>query len=104
MKISKTFLGLLILLLSSGCGSPTPTVEPTPESMPWLFCEPQIELLSENDFRVRGLALKNLEKLGTEAESAIPAIEKLLDDKEPKIRALAERVLKTIREAVAEGN
>jgi len=104
-SLQKSFLGLLMLLLFVGCGTSAPTVEPTPESTPWLFPEPQIKLLSEKDLRVRGLALKNLAKMGAKAESAIPAIEKLLEkEKEPRIRTLAEKTLSQIREAVSEGS
>lgn len=104
MAMSKALLGLTLFLFSVGCGSQTPTVEPTPESTPWLFPEPQIELLANDDFQVRGLAVKSLEKMGAKAEIAIPALEKLLEDKEPKIRVLAERALKTIREELGEAN
>ncbi len=88
-----------MLLLTIGCGkSSVPTVEPTPEKTPWLFPEPQIKLLSSGDYRVRGLAVKNLAKMGAKAEMAIPALEKLLEDKEPNVRVIAEDALKKIRE------
>ena len=89
-----------MLFQVTGCGKKVvPTVEPSPEETPWLFPEPQIKLLESDDMRVRGLAIKNLEKMGAKAEIAIPALEKLLDDKEPNIRSLAEEAIKKIREA-----
>ncbi len=100
MTMSKVFLGLLMLLITVGCGGSTkPTVEPSPEKTPWLFPEPQIELLKSDDYRVRGLAAKNLGRMGAKAEIAIPALEKLLENKneEPKVRAVIEKALKQIR-------
>ncbi len=99
MALSKIFLGLLLLFSAVGCGEPAvPTVEPTAETTPWLFPEPQIKLLTEKDFRVRGLAAKNLGRMGAKAEVAIPALEKLLEnEKEPNIRAVVEEALQQIR-------
>jgi len=94
-----------MLLLTTGCGTPLPTGEETPENMPWLFPEPQIELLTAENFKVCGLALKNLARMGAKAEPAIPAIEKMLDnEKNDNIRALGEKTLSEIREASGAGS
>jgi len=99
MVVLKSFFGVLILFLFVGCGSSTPTVEPTLENTPWLFPEPQIELLKSEDYRVRGLAAQNLAKMGAKAKAAIPILEELLkDEKEPKLRILLEKTLTKIRE------
>ena len=98
--ISKAALavGVLGLLLASGCNDNSGAkVEPSPETTPWLYPEPQIELLESDDVRVRGLAIKNLTKMGAKAEPAIPALEKLLNDEDPNIRDLAQEALATIR-------
>ena len=95
-------LGVLVLLLTTGCNNAKPAVEVSPETTPWLYPEPQIELLESDDVRVRGLAIKNLEKMGAKAEPAIPALEKRLEDEDPNIRDLAVQALATIRAEISE--
>lgn len=96
-----TFLRSLLYswacLATIGCGNAAPEVQPDPETTPWLFPEPQMELLDADDVRVRGLAVKNLGKMGARAEPAIPQLEKLREDPDENIRALAEKALADIR-------
>lgn len=92
----------LVLIATVGCGDGTPDVEPDPTTTPWLFPEPQMELLTSDDVRVRGLAIKNLGKMGARAEPAIPELEKLQEDEDEKIRALAEKALAEIRADLGE--
>ncbi len=56
------------------------------------------EALSDKCFFVRLTAAWAVGEFGAEAESAIPALEKLLEDEWPSIREAAARSLKKIKE------
>jgi len=85
------------MLVSVGCEGELQTAVPTLEKNPWRFPEPQIELLSSPDFRLRAMAANNLSRMGAQAEAAIPELEKALDDQHPKVRKLAKEALEKIR-------
>jgi len=97
--MAKLLLGLLLILVSVGCDKAATVAEPTPETAPWLFPEKQIELLDDRDFIVRALAARNLGNIGARSESAIPELEKLLEDENPKVRKIAAEALEKIRAA-----
>ena len=103
MAMSKLLLGFMIALVSAGCDRSPQVAEPTLEKTPWLFPEPLIKQLAATDFKARAVAARSLGRMGGEAEAAIPELEKLLEDKHPKVRELAAEALEKIRAAVGEG-
>lgn len=101
--MSKLLLGIIIGIAAAGCGRSPDVAEPTIETTPWLFPEPLIEQLAAKDFRARAVAARSLGRMGAKAESAIPALEKLLEDEHPKVRELAQEALDKIRASIGEG-
>jgi hypothetical protein len=86
-----------LLIAAGGCGSDRPNVVPSAETTPWLVPAKQMELLGSTDVRTRTLAARNLGNLGSAAAEAIPALEKLRDDKDPKVRQAVDEALEKIR-------
>lgn len=80
-----------------GCSDPPP--EP-PQDAPWLDTSQQIELLKQKDARLKALAARNLGNLGAEAAQAIPELEKLIHDPNPKVSESASQALEKIRAAM----
>lgn len=84
------------LWAAGGCGRSAE--EPAADgTSPWRDPAVQIKLLSERDTRVRCLAIRNLERMGADARSAIPALEKLRRDPNPKIQAAVAKALEKIQ-------
>jgi hypothetical protein len=104
MGKSKVILGFMVILVSAGCGRSPQTSEPTPEIAPWLYPQKQIELLKAADFKARAMAARNLGNMGAAAEVAIPELEKLLEDENPKVRVIAKEALEKIRAVVDRGS
>jgi len=90
---------LLVLIAATGCDTGPKAAKPTLEKTPWLFPGPQIEQLTAKDFRARAVAARSLGRMGAEAEAAIPELEKLLEDSNPKVREIATEALEKIRAA-----
>ncbi|NOY43484.1 MAG: HEAT repeat domain-containing protein [Planctomycetes bacterium] len=95
--MSKLLFGLLMILVFAGCDKGPVPAERSPETTPWFYPEPQIELLTAPDFKTRAVAARNLGKMGAKAEAAIPELEKLLEDKNEKVREIAKEALEKIR-------
>lgn len=89
------------LLLSSGCtGSEQPT-ETTPETgTPMADPNKQLELLGDQQAKVRRMAAKNLGAMGAAAEVAVPKLEEVAgNDPDEKAREAASQALQKIRAA-----
>jgi len=94
----KILLTMMLAVVSVGCGDKTvQTVEPSPEKTPWLYPDKQIEMLSISDFKIKARAAINLGNMGAKAESAIPELEKLLEDENEKIQKIAQEAIDKIR-------
>lgn len=101
--MSKILLGVMLALFTMGCGEdPVPTVEPSLETTPWLFPEKQIEMLAVSDFKIRARAARNLGNMGAKAESALPELERLLEDENDRVQAIAKEAIEKIRADLAE--
>ena len=99
--MSKMIFAIVVGLVCIGCSDGPDLVEPTLETTPWLFPEPNIEQLSSEDFQARAVAAKSLGRMGAKAEEAIPHLEKLIEeDENPKVREVAKTALDQIRAAV----
>ena len=100
--MTRLLLGLLLILVSVGCDRGPSVPEPTLETAPWLFPEPQIEQLTSRDYKARAVAARSLGRMGAKAEAAIPELERLLEDKNPKVRVIAKEALEKIRTELRE--
>jgi hypothetical protein len=90
------FAAVLLTAAIIGCSEPTAT--PPPDA-PWLDAKQQIELLNQNDARLRMMAARNLGRLGAQAAEAIPHLEKMAEDSDPKVSQFAREALEKIRAA-----
>lgn len=86
----------LSALVWAGCSEPP--AKP-PQDAPWLDASQQIELLKQKDDRLKALAARNLGNLGAEATGAIPLLEELTRDPNPKVSESASQALEKIRSA-----
>ena len=87
-----------VLLAAALVGCSEPAAAPPPNA-PWLDAKKQIELLNQNDARIRMLAARNLGRLGAQAAEAIPHLEKMAADPDPKVSQNAREALEKIRGA-----
>jgi hypothetical protein len=87
-----------VLLTAAVIGCSEPAAAPPPDA-PWLDPKQQIELLNQNDHRLRILAARNLGNLGAQAAEAIPHLEKMAADPDPKLSQNAREALEKIRAA-----
>lgn len=92
----------LWLSAAAGCSS-EPDAAPPPNA-PWLDPKQQIELLNQKDIRLRILATRNLGNLGAQASEAIPRLEAMTSDPNPKVSQNAREALEKIKAATAEAN
>lgn len=93
-------LGLPIVT-STGCNrsdEATATDVRLPEGTPMADPNKQLELLSDQQAKVRRMAAKNLGEMGAAAEVAIPKLEELAEnDPDEKAREAASEALQQIR-------
>ena len=94
----------IALLLAACCAlgcekSPPPVTDPA--MAPWLFDpKSQIDLLKNEDFRLRSAGAFNLGNMGAMATEALPALDKIAkDDPHPKVREKASAAAEKIRAA-----
>lgn len=89
---------MTVLLISGfGCGKKGPAVDPVPENSAATNPKELIGFLDAKDDRVRVMAIGNLKRLGPAAVDAVPKLEKLAKDKNPKIQQAAQEALKAIK-------
>jgi HEAT repeat protein len=86
------------MLTAAFVGCSEPAAAPPPDA-PWLDPKQQIELLNQSDNRLRMLAARNLGRLGAQASEAIPHLEKMAEDPDPKVSQNAREALEKIRAA-----
>jgi hypothetical protein len=97
--VLRTAVLVALVALTAGCGGEPP---PLPlEKPPWLIPMEQIKLLTHDDARIRKLAAKNLGRIGAGAAEAIPELENLRDDEDPKVSKAAVEAIEKIRAAIA---
>ncbi len=84
-----------VVVVALGCAEPTPPKT----DLPWRNVDEQTKLLKNSDFRIRALAAFNLGNLGAAAKDAVPKLQQLKEDPEPKVRKAAETALTKIKSA-----
>jgi hypothetical protein len=90
-----------VLLTAAVIGCSEPAAAP-PADAPWLDPKQQIQLLNQNDNRLRILAARNLGRLGERAAEAIPHLERMAADSDPKVSQNAREALEKIRAATGQ--
>lgn len=84
-----------------GCGDDS--VKPAQEEeVQWKDPAKQIELLEAKEPLVRRMAAGNLGRMGADAKDAIPALEKLKDDPDPKVQEDAKKAIELIQQVPSE--
>jgi hypothetical protein len=89
-----------LAFLFTGCGQQAPPSEIPLEKTPWLNPTKQIELLKSSDYQLKVLAARNLGRIGAGAAAAIPELEKLREDKNPKVSKAASEAIEKIQAAM----
>jgi hypothetical protein len=93
------YVATLCSAMLAGCSGPP--AAPPPDA-PWLDVKQQIELTKQNDVRLRTLAVRNLGNLGAQAAEAIPRLETLASDPNPKVSEHAREALAKIKAATGQ--
>jgi hypothetical protein len=94
---------IVVVCLVAACEkSPPPVTDPA--KAPWLLDpKSQIELLKNDEYRIRRLAAAHLGKMGGAASEALPILEKVAnDDAHPKVREEARAAADSIRSATSD--
>ena len=97
----RAILSAAILWTVAHAGCTEPPAAPPPDA-PWLDVKQQIELTKQNDVRLRTLAVRNLGNLGAQAAEAVPRLETLAADPNPKVSEHAREALEKIKAAMGQ--
>jgi hypothetical protein len=98
---NRAILSAAVLWTAALVGCSETSTQPPPDA-PWLDVKQQIELTRQNDVRLRTLAVRNLGNLGAQAAEAIPRLETLASDPDPKVSEHAREALAKIKAATGQ--